>query len=181
MSTRENFIAAWKFCLSFRRNQWELGDYPVVIREQIMDQDISSPRFKQQRFFARVVNWWVLSGGGDTPQEALQDLAIQFDQMKADWQREGKSLPRPGARVPIKLAPADRLDAHSELRDDFIRRVLGLDWAFVSDGSSLWDFHSNETNDYLHAKIKEIYRVDVSDIESGNLATIIERIARSQR
>ena len=111
----------------------------------------------------------------------MQDLAVRFDEVKADWQRQEKPLPRPGTKVPIEFAPSEHVHAHPELTDDFIRRVLGLDWAFVSDRSSLWDFHTNETNDAFHAKIKETYGVDVSDIESGNLAEILGRIATQQR
>ncbi len=58
--------------------------------------------------------------------------------------------------------------------------MLGLGWAFVSDESSLWDFHTGETNKVLIAKIKDPYGVDVSDIESGNLAMILDRIATSR-
>lgn len=63
------------------------------------------------------------------------------------------------------------------LADDFVRRVLDIDGAWISDESSLWDFHHKETNAALVAKIREIYGVDVSDIESGNLADILDRIA----
>jgi hypothetical protein len=106
---------------------------------------------------------------------------VRFEKMKADWQRQGKPLPRPGSEVPIEFAPSEHVHAHPELTDDFIRRVLGLDWAFVSDASSLWDFHTNETNDAFHTKIKETYGVNVSDIESGNLAQILDRIAAKHR
>jgi len=34
MSANEKLLAAWKLCLSFRKRDWELADYPVVIREQ---------------------------------------------------------------------------------------------------------------------------------------------------
>jgi hypothetical protein len=39
--------------------------------------------------------------------------------------------------VPIEFAPQERVDAYGELKDDFVRRVLNLDWAFISDESSL--------------------------------------------
>jgi hypothetical protein len=90
-----------------------------------------------------------------------------------------KPLPRPGIHAPIEFAAQERVDAHPELADDFVRRVLGLDWAWISDGSSLSDFHTGETNDALYAKIGEVYGVDVSDIENGNLAEILDRIAAS--
>jgi hypothetical protein len=56
--------------------------------------------------------------------------------------------------------------------------VLNLDWAFISDESSLWDFHEAKTNEALIARIKEVYGVDVSDIESAKLPEILERIAK---
>ena len=135
---------------------------------------------KLQRYLARIVKWWVLTGGGDTPEEAVRDLAVQFERIKNDWERDGKPLPRPGTQVPIEFAPSSHVDANSDLATDFIQRVFGLDWAFITDGTSLWDFHTNENNDALHAKIKTVYGVDVSDIESGNLATILDRIAASR-
>jgi len=87
-------------------------------------------------------------------------------------------MPRPGTKVPIEFAPSTRVYADQGLAEDFIRRVLGLEWAFISDQSSLWDFHTGETNQILIAKIQDLYGVDVSDIESGNVAIILERIAR---
>ncbi len=64
-------------------------------------------------------------------------------------------------------------DAFSE---EFIQKVLDLEWAWISDGSSLWDFHTEETNDLLYVRIREVYGVDVSDIKSGKLREIFERI-----
>jgi hypothetical protein len=84
---------------------------------------------------------------------------------------------RPGTKVPIEFAPSSRVSAHPGLRDEFIQRILGLDRAFVSDESSLWAFHTENTNEVLNTKIKDAYGVDVSDLKSGNLAEILERIA----
>jgi hypothetical protein len=182
MSANEKLFAAWKFCLSFTKQDWELGDYPVVIREQKLERDSerSLSRGVQQRYLARIVNWWVMTGGGDTPDQAMAELVDGFGRMKDTRLRDGKVMPRPGTKVPIEFAPSDRVHAHPELTDDFIQRVLGLDWAFVSDESSLWDFHTDDTNDVLNAKIREVYGVDVSDVESGNLAEILQRIASRQ-
>lgn len=58
-----------------------------------------------------------------------------------------------------------------------MRRVLELKWAWISDESSLWDFHQDETNDSLISRIREVYDVDVSDIKSARLSEILERIA----
>jgi len=69
---------------------------------------------------------------------------------------------------------------HPELKADFIRRVLDLPWAFLSDESALGDFHEDESNDLLVRKIHTVYGVNVSDITSGNLAEIFERIAKTK-
>ncbi len=80
----------------------------------------------------------------------------------------------------IEFAPHDRVDAHPALLDDFIHRILELEGAFISDESSLWDFHMDMNNEELLARIKQGYGVDVSDIESANIAEILERIAANR-
>jgi predicted RNase H-like HicB family nuclease len=176
MSAKETLTATWKFCLSFTKRHWDLADYPTVIRRQAPRSGASTDR-EAPPYAATIVNWWVMTGLGNTPEEAMQELASQFAGIEGDWQQKGKPMPRPGTKVPIEFAPSGRVYADFELADDFIRRVLGLDWAFVSDESSLWDFHTGETNDALVAKISLLYGVDVSDIESGNIAAILGRIA----
>lgn len=181
MSAKETLEAAWKFCLSFTTPDWSLADYPTVIRKQeVPNTEALAARQAPVPYSARIVNWWVMTGLGNTPREAMEDLGVHFARMRESRIRDGKSMPRPGTKVPIEFAPSNRVYANPELTDDFIRRVLGIDWAFVSDQSSLSDFHTAETNEVLNAKIKDLYGVDVSDIESGNLATILDRIAANQ-
>jgi hypothetical protein len=167
--------AAWKFCLSLHKGDWELDDYPVVVREQKVDPNYSGRRLKHYRYAASIVNWG-LAGVGDTQREALQTLEKSFATAKVERARTGMSLPRPGTHVPIQFASQERVKANPELAEDFTHRVLNLDWAWISDESSLWDFHGNETNDILTARIKEVYGVDVSDIQSARLSEIFERI-----
>lgn len=170
-------LASWKRCLSFRKNDWVLSDYPVCVRAQEFSPDNKAPsRFKAHRYTAYVVNW-TLSGGGDTRHEAKADLAINFEAAKVERQRQGKRVPRPGVSEPIQFASQERVGAHPELADDFIRRVLQLEWAWISDESSLWDFHTDEDNRVLLDRINEVYGVDVSDIESAKLFMILDRIA----
>ena len=90
-------------------------------------------------------------------------------------------LARPGTVGPLEFASQERVKANQDLSEEFIRRVLNLDWAWISDESSLWDFHTNETNEMLNAKIMEVYGVDVSDIESAKLSEILDRISTSQK
>ena len=171
--------ACAKWVLSFRKHDWELADYPVYIREQIPDP--SSPfdcnsRFKLHPYIAGIEKW-PLSGFGESRQDALNALELAFAERKAALATDGKPLPRPGTRVPITFASQGRVFADRELADEFIHQVLGLDWAFISDESSLWDFHSEETNEKYLVKIKEIYGISVDDIESARLCEIFDRLA----
>jgi predicted RNase H-like HicB family nuclease len=180
-ATVKNTIrAGWKWFLSLFKRDWEVSDYPIAIRENEIDPSYVGTRLKQHRYSAQIVNWWVVSGVGDTRAEALQELEKMFANMKAERAKDRKQLPRPGAHVPIELASRERVDAHAALAEDFIRRVLNLDWAWISDDSSLWDFHSSDDNQELIAKINEVYGVDVSDIESAKLWQILDRIASSR-
>jgi len=175
--------ALLKLCLSFRvrgRN-WELMDYPVYIRRQEPDADPNflTSRFELAEYLASIVNW-PLSGTGDSEDEAIRSLGSTFISVKAERQAKGELLPRPGVRVPIGFASQDRINMHRELAEDFTHRVLGLEWAWMSDDSSLWDFHADNTNDAYCTRIRAIYEVDVSDIQSANLTEILERIAASR-
>ena len=118
------------------------------------------------------MNWPGPSGGGDSKSEALAAIRKNVDEFK-----HNNKLPRPGTKVLVQFASTKRVDGHSALAKDFIKRVLELDWAFISDESSLWDFHEKETNDALLEKIRSIYGVDVSDISTGKLVDVFDRIA----
>jgi hypothetical protein len=167
---KDRLRAAWKFCLSLLKSDWEISDYPVVIREHEVDPSYVGTRLKQHRYSASVVNWWVVTGGGDTAREAFQELEKAFAVIKGERSKKQQRLPRPGVHVPIEFSSQRRVSAHPELAEDFVQRVLNLDWALVSDESSLWDFHHAETNEALIVKIKQVYGVDVSDIESAKLS-----------
>lgn len=117
-----------------------------------------------------------MSGNGNTKIEALEGLRRNFERFKA----ANSELPRPGTKVPIGFAIRNRVDQHSELANDFIQRILELKWAWISDESTLGDFHDEETNERLLEKIRRDYGVDVSDISSGNLADIFDRIAKKR-
>jgi hypothetical protein len=176
---RNQVFTAWKWCLSFRRRSWELSDYPIEIRKQAPDPDLNytSPRFTLHRYRAYIVNWAVVSGGGETVDEALQSLRTQFETMNSNRRGEGKSQPRPGVAVPIEFASRELIDRNFDLSEDFIERVLNLEWAWISDDSSLADFHTEQDNRAFVSKIREIYGVDISDIESAKLPEILNRIA----
>lgn len=173
---KNQIFALWKRCLSIRKTDWELTDYPAVIREHDFDAQFSSERFMQHRFVAYIVNW-AITAGGETPKDALRNLEINFQTVKDRRKLDGKPMIRPGANAAIEFASQELISVHPELSEDFIRRVLNLDWAWISDESSLWDFHTDDTNEKMCAKILEVYGVDVSDIASARLSEIFDRLA----
>ena len=78
----------------------------------------------------------------------------------------------------VVFAPTDKIDRHRELADDSIRRVLQDDWAYISNESSLLDFHEDmgEPEEYLE-RIRQCYALDVSDVPNFNISEILDRIA----
>jgi hypothetical protein len=164
----------WKRCLSYRKREWVLSDYPVLVHEQT-----GVPA--NSRYFARILGWNI-DGLGATREDALRQMEHWYETRKDALKSEGKPVPRPGTPVPIRFASQERVIAQSELVKDFIRRVLGLEWAFLTDESSLYHFYFDGHIDPLLDRVKELYGVDVSDIVDGNIAEILERISaqRSQ-
>jgi hypothetical protein len=164
--------AFWAFVASAFKREWTLEDYPQrVLLLPTAESPHASGR-KSLPWLALVINWPGMFGTGNSRLEALEDLRKSFDQFRATK----PNLPRPGTKAAIEFAARERLDQHSELEKDFIKRILDIEWAWISDESSLWEFHGDETNEDLNNKIHRIYGVDVSDISSGNLADIFDRI-----
>ena len=172
--------ATWKWYLSLFKSNWDFSDYPISVHKLQIDPSIVSGRLKQHRYAASIVNWWVINGVGDTKAEALQKLQENFTAVRIERAKSKQPLPRPGTHVDIEFTSQARIDTHSALADEFVRRVLSLDWAWISDESTLWDFHTSENNQALVEKIKEVYGVDVSDIQSAKLWEILERIASTR-
>ena len=165
----------WKYLRSFCKREWSAEDYPIRVR-RFDDTTTDDPaRWKPIRVNAAVINWWQMSGSGETEAEAVKDLATKLEARKA----RGEPLPRPGTGLPIEFAASGRVEAHHRLAADFVKRVLGLDIGdcFISDESSLWDFHEHDDNTALYNEIMLIYGVDVADIDGARLADIFDRLA----
>jgi len=120
-----------------------------------------------------------MGGHGDTKEAARADLRKNFLALK----QSGERLPRPGTGLPIEYAADRYIRSYDEIARDFSARILDLDYdsCFISDESSLWDFSEPESLDEVFAKIREVYDVDVSDIEKANLVDIFERIRIHQK
>jgi hypothetical protein len=171
---------AWvKRLLSYRKTTWTIGDYPVRLRRQDVESMGPPGRFKPIVWTAQVINWWQLAGHGDTKDEALANLRINFE----NFRNSHDVLPRPGTGAPLEFAPSHLVDQHEVLARDFLGRVLDLNYdeCFISDQSSLWDFHERDSNDALFRKISDLYGVDVSDVDGAKLGDILAKIAAHQR
>ena len=167
--------AVGKFVLSFRKGDWNVHDYPLRFIDRGPVEAVG--RLKPLRWTAQIVNWLQMRGDADTREAALEDLRQKLDRYRA----ERGSLPRPGTgrKLEVNFAATDRIDANQELVADILRQVMGVeleDCCFVSNESTLWDFHHDEDNGECYRRITAIYGVDVSDIEPPSLAAIAERI-----
>ena len=157
----------WKWICSFTKTSWELEDYPIEMRLQREDQSHTAV----PKYAARIINWWTIVGLGETEEEARHDLREALIEYA-----ENRRLPRPGTRVPIQFACMDNISQFEDLATDFFPAILQLEFSecFVTDESSLMDFGGEWTN-YV-ARVLLRYKVDISDLEPGNLVEVFERI-----
>jgi hypothetical protein len=167
-----------KFVQSFRKREWDAHDYPLLVIDR---GHVESPgRLKAFRWTVQIVNWLHMRGDADTREGAIEELRQQL----ARYCAEKGSLPRPGTgrKMDLTFAATDRVAANYDLVADIVRRVIGMEPedCFVSDESTLWDFHHGQDNAEYHRKIAVLYGVDVSDVEPPTFAAIAERI-RQQR
>jgi hypothetical protein len=172
----DNAKALARYIASFFKQQWDLYDYPLRFTDRGPIEAVG--RFKPFRWTVQIINWFHMRGDGDIRDEALQQLHRALERHRS----ENQSLPRPGTgrKLALKFASTERIDAHRELVSDFVRHVIEKDpnYCFVSDESTLWDFHDAHDNaDYIR-KIQQLYDVDVSDLNPPYIAAIAERIQK---
>ncbi|MEW6609694.1 MAG: hypothetical protein AB1414_19990 [bacterium] len=138
-------------------------------------------RLRPVPWTAQVLNWPLMFGHGQTQEESYADMKRRFEEYKGG----DKTLPRPGTRgkMEIEFAPTVEIAQYEPLAGEFFKQILAMNYdeCLITDESSLWDFHSEETNEEYHRKIAEVYGVDVSDIKNGNLVQIFKRIRTRER
>jgi hypothetical protein len=166
-----------KYVLSFFKRDWELRDYPVVVRESDAPNGMfNDDRFRPIRWTVRIPDWVRMFGGGDTLEEAWADLERKF----AEYKSEGNDLPRPGTKVPIQFAPRVEVVKHDRTAAEFFARIMNMDYSqvLITDQSSLWHFPFEPQD--LVEKIRGVYGIEVSEEEDGNLVELFERIEASR-
>ena len=81
----------------------------------------------------------------------------------------------------VELAPAGGIELFRDIADRFMSRVFDLEPGdyLITDESSLTDFVGMDDVELadLGLKVKELYGLDVSDVDGGNLLQIFVRIA----
>jgi hypothetical protein len=122
---------------SFFKFPWRFNDYPLDYIDQGECSQSLPERLQHKRWRADLVNWYEMSGTGDTKEAALEDAKQKFLVREASGEkllRPGTGLGRSFPGTPKILFPENqRIDNYPELRDGFISRVLELEWAWVTD------------------------------------------------
>ena len=80
----------------------------------------------------------------------------------------------------IDFAPTTGIDRFFEISEEFMKKIFDFELReyLISDESSLNDFtglDEMELSD-IQKRIQDVYDIDVSDIESGNLLEIYTRV-----
>lgn len=158
---------AWYYVRSFFRRPWRFADYPVVVHRQEPGADDSAAPPE----YLAMIDGMMLAGLGDTPESARAQLAERFENYRATHD----AVPRPGTQAPITFAAATRVEAHGTLRDEFVERVLRMEWAFISDESSLTEFP--EDVDEYGRRIMLLYGVDIDQLADRRISTVLDAIA----
>jgi hypothetical protein len=165
--------AVLKFVASFGKRTWSLEDYPIVLKHRERSPDLGA-RFIHYPWSVHIINWWHMRGDG-----ATLELAIEALRKKLCGQNP-QDLPRPGTGRPLKISYAsqEEITKLEHVADRFFPVILEMAYedCIITDESSLWDFHGEETNDEYHRRVLEHYAVEISDIQSGNLVEIFKRI-----
>lgn len=165
------FLIKKKYLLSFLKRDWTIKDYHVCIKEA----QGSSP---EHRYLARIYNWPTLIGWGSDKEKAYENLEENFNNIKILNKNNNEPMPRPGCKVPIKYASAERMNSDPELRDEFITEILQIelnDFLFISDSSTL-EYFADEDEDIEKYKNRIFQRYGVKVEEFLIIADIIQKI-----
>ncbi len=169
-----------KFLLSFFKSSWGVQDYPLSLRRvQAARPKVRQPgsqpasaRWRQPALWsAQIARWPQMFAYGHTRREAMSNLECRFNNYRVG----DEPLPRPGTRAQTPPGSISEIEAYEILAMDFFKHILDTNYynCVLSDSASLGDFVPDVG---YHLKIEQRYGVDVSDIQSGSLVKILQRI-----
>ena len=97
-----------KYAKSYLKTDWQLSDYPIRLRHFGDLQGEFQGQGKLIPCIAQIINWWSMTGCGETAEQALADLEKNF----AEYRQAVGKVPRPGTRfVPARVG-AQRQEEH---------------------------------------------------------------------
>jgi hypothetical protein len=162
-----------KKLLSYTKTKWDIDDYPLRYRKQT-DTKGEYNIGELKPWVVQVVNWWTMTGLGNTKQEAFQHLKSNFKSYL-----EYNPAPRPGTSVPLSFVDTSHVDDLEDVASDFFEKILDLDYyeCFISDESSLTDFGKDDEETLQ--KINATYGLGLTDLGDGNLVRLFTKIKNS--
>ncbi|MVN23469.1 polysaccharide deacetylase family protein [Mucilaginibacter arboris] len=171
----EKLIAAWKKILSYTKSSWDIDDYPLRYKKQI-DTKEEYKVGELKLWVVQIINWWTITGLGDTKEEAFKMLKTNFKNYL-----EYNTAPRPGTNVPICFAETTQMDKHEQVAVDFFDKILDYNYyeCYITDESSLNDFNRNDLE--TMKLINLTYNLSFKDLGDGNLANIFTLIEEKQK
>jgi hypothetical protein len=175
--TSDILRVSWVWMLSFANAKRTIANYPLRFRHYDNSAYGGPARLRPVDWTVQVIRWTGMQGHGATKEEAMQNLRENFSR----FEERGEPLPRPGSYKGIEFASSEKIERFPDIEKDFIAHILNVEWAWLTDESSLWDFSQDETLDEFYSCIRTRYAVDVSDIEGAKLVSIFERIDRTER
>ena len=162
--------AFWKKILSFTKKEWAIDDYPIRFRKQTEATGQYNVG-ELKPWVVQIINWWIMTGHGDTKQEAYEQLESNFKSYL-----ESNSAPRPGVSVPLNYADTSQIDDLEDVAPDFFEKILDLNYyeCFISDESSLIDFGMDD--DETLEKINATYSLGLTELGDGNIVRLLTLI-----
>lgn len=166
----EQLNAFWKKLRSYTKTKWDIDDYPLRYRKQT-DTTGQYPIGELKPWVVQVINWWTMTGLGDTKQQAYEHLKSNFKSYK-----EHNPAPRPGTPVPLSFAATTQVDDLEDVAPDFFEKILDVNYyeCFISDESSLTDFGRDD--DETLQRINTIYNLGLHDLGDGNIVRLLTLI-----
>lgn len=110
------------------------------------------------KFGAKLTNWALFYAYGASAEDAKNNLKRNFKEYALK-----NTLPRPGSKVHVQFAKANRIKQYEYIAVDFFDKIIGIDYydCFVSDLTTLFDFDLDL--DTSIEKIKNEYNIEPNE------------------
>ena len=115
----EQLLATWKKALSYTKSTWDLDDYPLRYKKQL-DTKGEYKNGELKLWVVQIINWWAMTGLGDTKEEAYHMLKNNF----TGYLEHYSVGPRPGSKAPLLFAGTNQVDKLEEVAVDFFDKIL---------------------------------------------------------